>query len=460
MPILEKRKKRGLSYFVIIPCINIYFLFISVACIPNSPSESSKNFSITRITFDSYDDVECRVNASGNIVWVKEIDDWCEIYRFTPGSAIIEEISYNPYRGGNPQINNRGDVAWWQYDGLGEEADAEIYSYFVEEGRTIRFTDNAFHDFHPRLNNNGDMVWYGAGCAVPDNDDDEIYLYTYSSGQLEQVTGTTEEGTIEEMISYSYPDLLPQINDKMDLVWQAGAMREDGMTCYEICCRFAGSAQTYLTEVWDEYTISILPQINNNCDVAWESNIVGSIVPGESGENDDTEIFLYKYSPPFIAQIMEEPAETGYVPIENGIPVVNLSGGIIQVTENDYNDSSPKLNNNGIVVWYSWYPNDGTEGVPKPEIFLYDSKKGIILQITNDEYTDWFPEISDLDYVVWMGYDGHDWEIYLYDYRAGTTTQLTDNAYDDEFPHISSHFVVWQGKVDNQYEIFRAIIGR
>jgi hypothetical protein len=187
-----------------------------------------------------------------------------------------------------------------------EEADAEIYGYYIEEGRTLRFTENTFNDFHPKLNNNGDMVWYGSGCEVHDNDDDEIYLYTYSSGQLEQVTGTTEEGTIEEMVSYSYPDCLPQINDKMDLVWQAGAMREDWMMCYEICSRFAGSTQTYLTDVWDEYTISILPQINNNRDVVWESNIVGSIVPGESGENDDTEIFLYKYSPPFAVQIMEE----------------------------------------------------------------------------------------------------------------------------------------------------------
>jgi Tol biopolymer transport system component len=136
-----------------------------------------------------------------------------------------------------------------------------------------------------------------------------------------------------------------------------------------------------------------------------------------------------------------------------------LSGAIIQVTENDYNDSNPRINNNGIIVWWGWYPNYSTEGAPKPEIFLYDSKKDVILQITNDEYTDQFPQISDLGYVVWMGYDGHDWEIYLYDYEAGSTTQLTDNAYDDELPHISSHFVVWQGKVDNQYEIFRAIIG-
>jgi hypothetical protein len=303
------------------------------------------------------------------------------------------------------------------------------------------------------------MVWFGAGCTVFNNNDDEIYLYTYSSGQLEQVTGTTVEGTIEEMISYSYPDRYPQINDKMDLVWQAGAMREDWMMCYEICCRFTGSTQTYVTDVWDEYTISILPQINNSCDVVWESNIASSIVPGESGENDDTEIFLYKYNPPVTAQIMEEPAETGYVPIEDGIPVIDLSGGIIQITENDCNDSNPRINNNGIIVWWGWYPNYSTEGVPKPEIFLYDSKSDVILQITNDEYTDQFPQISDLDYVVWMGYDGHDWEIYLYDYEAATTTQLTDNAYDDEFPHISSHFVVWQGKVDNQYEIFRAIIG-
>jgi Tol biopolymer transport system component len=99
-----------------------------------------------------------------------------------------------------------------------------------------------------------------------------------------------------------------------------------------------------------------------------------------------------------------------------------------------------------------------SDQLPDSEIYFYDKKSGSTHTITNNDYDDRFPYVSDLDYIVWMGHDGHDWEIYLYDYALGSTTQLTDNLSDDEFPHICSNFVVWQGKVDNQYEIFRATI--
>jgi hypothetical protein len=282
-------------------------------------------------------------------------------------------------------------------------------------------------------------------------------------GYVEQVTGTVNEGTIEQMMSYSYHDWCPQINDHMDLVWQVEVRRED-MPVHEICSRFVKSEQTYITDVWDDFTSCTLVQINDHGDVVWQSTPVISIVPGEPGEDTDSEIFLYSLGPASAQHLSQAPGENDHVFFE----VLNLMiqiGAITRITYNDYNDSNPQINNSGLVVWYSYYSDDwldingnSEDQLPDSEIYLYDKEKGSTLKVTNNVYDDRFPFVSDLDYIVWMGYDGNDWEIYLYDYASGSITQLTDNLSDDEFPHISSNFVVWQGEVDGQYEIFRAAI--
>jgi hypothetical protein len=38
-----------------------------------------------------------------------------------------------------------------------------------------------------------------------------------------------------------------------------------------------------------------------------------------------------------------------------------------------------------------------------------------VIQLTNNEYEDKSPEINDSGQVVWKGYDGYDYEIFLYD---------------------------------------------
>jgi len=457
-----KLKFRHTVWLIAASVISVGFLSFIIACTPTSPPEPPITFTVTRITYDSHDDVQCRVNDRGDVVWMREIGDGGEIYCFTNGYEVVDKLSYNPYKAGNPQINNRGDVAWWQYDGFDEESDSEIYCYQIEEKMTIRFTDNSFLDFHPKLNNSGDMVWYGDGGEFP-GFDNEVFLYVYSMGSVEQVTGTVSEGTLEQMMSFSYHDWCPQINDTMDLVWQATVMRED-MPSHEICSRFLESEQTYITEVWDDFTTCTLVQINDHCDVVWQSTPITGIVPGQPGEDPDSEIFLYSLDQACAQHVGEDARKNDHVSLKGLNPAIK-TGGSIQITDNDWHDSNPQINNNGLVVWYSYYTNDwldinanSEDQLPDSEIYLYDKEKGSIVQITNNDYDDRLPFVSDLDYVVWMGYDGNDQEIYLYDYASGSTTQLTDNLYNDEMPYISSNFVVWQGKVDGQYEIFRAAI--
>lgn len=63
-----------------------------------------------------------------------------------------------------------------------------------------------------------------------------------------------------------------------------------------------------------------------------------------------------------------------------------------------------------------------------------------IIQLTNNDYDDWIPQI-DNGQVVWEGYDGQDFEIFLF--NGNEIIQLTNNNYDDRRPQIDNGQVVW-----------------
>ena len=69
------------------------------------------------------------------------------------------------------------------------------------------------------------------------------------------------------------------------------------------------------------------------------------------------------------------------------------------------------------------------------EIFLYDGTS--TTQLTDNDYDDDCPQINDNGYVVWRDDDGSDYEIFLYD--GTSTTQLTNNDYDDYSPQINNN---------------------
>jgi hypothetical protein len=56
----------------------------------------------------------------------------------------------------SPQINNRGEVVWQQYDG-------NDYEVFYWNGSVVtQITNNTGNDYAPRINDNGQIVWYGS----------------------------------------------------------------------------------------------------------------------------------------------------------------------------------------------------------------------------------------------------------------------------------------------------------
>jgi hypothetical protein len=71
---------------------------------------------------------------------------------------------------------------------------------------------------------------------------------------------------------------------------------------------------------------------------------------------------------------------------------------ITQITDNDYYELAPQINNNGEAVW-------SRLGDSYTEIFLYDGTS--TTQLTNDDHSDHSPQINDNGYVVWLTHPPH-----------------------------------------------------
>lgn len=68
-----------------------------------------------------------------------------------------------------------------------------------------------------------------------------------------------------------------------------------------------------------------------------------------------------------------------------------------------------------------------------------------LTRLTDNEYEDKEPQINDNNDVVWHGYDGNDNEIFLYEWETDTVRQMTDNSKDDRYPKINNNGdIAWQ----------------
>jgi len=76
-----------------------------------------------------------------------------------------------------------------------------------------------------------------------------------------------------------------------------------------------------------------------------------------------------------------------------------------------------------------------------------------VIQVTSNSHADSFPQVKG-DYLVWQGYVDGDWEIFLYDAATGQTTQITDNDFDDLSPQTDGSYIVWQGFYEDEWDVF------
>lgn len=77
----------------------------------------------------------------------------------------------------------------------------------------------------------------------------------------------------------------------------------------------------------------------------------------------------------------------------------------------------------------------------------------MVTQVTTNAYEDSFPQIKG-NYVVWQGNVDGDWEIFVYDMVTKETTRLTSNDDHDLSPQTDGEHVVWQGMSSGGWDIF------
>ncbi len=118
---------------------------------------------------------------------------------------------------------------------------------------------------------------------------------------------------------------------------------------------------------------------------------------------------------------------------------------ITRLTDNNYVDGSPNINNHGQVVWSGFDGHDY-------EIFLYDGVQ--IIQLTNNEYLDFIPDINDKGQVVWVASDNQD-EVILFDGGGVSQGVISNDSYRKYWLAINNNGqVVWEAFDDYDYEIF------
>lgn len=297
----------------------------------------------------------------------------------------------------------------------------ELYPQILlyDGNASAMLTSTYKYNVDPQVADNGHAVWvaryYGVstfserimlfdGSSVtPLSDGQSESVYSPQSNNAGQVVWSEWDGTDHEIFFYDGTtviqltdndriDRFAQINDSGAVAWYGlGVWLSDGASTIQIAA---------------EGGVGV--QLNNNGEVVWEG-----------GDGSDTEIFLYDGS------------------------------GVTQITDNDFDDHDPQINDSGLVVWWGQTHADSDY-----EIFRYDD--GGITQITDNDYTDWRPRINNSGQAVWVGILelGGDREIFYYD---GTgITQVTDNEGTDYHPQINDNgVVVWEGQgLNGHFDIF------
>jgi len=118
-------------------------------------------------------------------------------------------------------------------------------------------------------------------------------------------------------------------------------------------------------------------------------------------------------------------------------------------------------------MWKSIHPNKGGITAMKKNLFIsliisFITILGLnvsaraettIIQVTSNSCEDSMPRITG-NYVVWQGYVNNNWEIFLYNIDTKATFRITNNSYNDVSPRTDGNYVVWLGASNEGSEIF------
>ncbi|MCD6461058.1 hypothetical protein J7L67_10385 [bacterium] len=275
------------------------------------------------------------------------------------------------------------------------------------------------------------------------------------------------DATVSGMTALILPstDLSLGWNSMKDVPTEQGSLYQIRMRAYDSTDwgQWQESEQFYLINTYIVTRIDFnlypvcAPQINNNEVAVWDGDFVENTITKAS------DIYLYETEN---ISMLTNSQYYAYTPKlnDNGNVVWFASDGYdglpgtgtdyeiyfydgsstIQLTDNNLNDTDPQLNDNDNIVWSA---SDGFNF----EIFLYDDST--TKQLNSPAADNIEPKINNANHIVWCGWDGNDWEIFLYD--GSTVTQLTNNSYNDNDAQINNYNeITWCGWDGNDWEIF------
>lgn len=109
-------------------------------------------------------------------------------------------------------------------------------------------------------------------------------------------------------------------------------------------------------------------------------------------------------------------------------------GSVKQITENDYDDTSPNYDAESMrIVWQRQV--DG-----RSQIVEYDIMDDKEIQLTYSKTNSMEPKVSKSG-VVWQAWDNNDWEVMFFD--GSYTEQITNNDSQDVAPVIQDKYILW-----------------
>ena len=251
---------------------------------------------------------------------------------------------------------------------------------------TTQVTSNSCEDSMPQIKGNY-VVW-----QAYEGGDWEIKLYNMGTGGTLTITDN------------DYNDISPQ-TDGDYVVWFGACSQGGEVFQYNIATRET-------TKITNDNNVDSSPQIADGR-VVWTSHVVGdSIEPGE-------------------------------------INLFEIGGSSVQLTNNPFDDSSSRINNE-FVVWLQIDEDDDST------LFIYDIFKGTTQEAPEGFIWEDSPQ-TDGDLTVSMWNDGSDWDIILRKDGQNGFEQITDNSMNDRYPRISGNNIAWMAGEGQDSEIYVAL---
>lgn len=302
-----------------------------------------------KVVDNSFSEFSPKISNNGVIVWYgnnKGFNVFSNIGGFSniSGFSVIDPQPDKLKVGLSPEINVLDNVVWFGTD-FDPTDDYEIY--FYDGNPAVAITDNAVDDKEAKINDLGKIVWQRD--VNGDGSDWDIYFY---DGVTTSSIGTDLVGN----------DQFPQINNAVtpQVVWRHGTSPNTVIRLW------TGAGAITLSEV--STTDNKWPQINDVGQVVWQGKGVGDFY---------SEIYFY-----------------------------DSGTGVRKLTNNDFDDLEPKINNNGVVTW-----RRSSVGVDS-EVFVWNSVDGEV-QVSSDNCENLNVSINDNNTLVWWAKDGANSRIIL-----------------------------------------------